>query len=803
MSRSVSRSTPTETAWLARRSLLLCGALSLLMYWPMLLGRVPFPAKLVTQFPPWDSVRSTLPPPGSTPHAEMGDLVTELYPWKAYTHRAIASGTLPLWNPSLLLGAPFLGDLQTGLFYPLNLVYYALPTPLAWSLSILIRTMLAGLLATLLANALGASRTAALTAGVIFALCGWVTAFQTRPHLDTSLWLPLVLLSIDRLQRKADGSSVVLAAAAFALPVLAGQPENAAHVTMVAILFFLFRLAWPARPETTRLRFTGLFAAAGLLGVALAAIQILPGLEFISQLDRGLTMPWGPKPLHELGAFLSRDLYSTPNTAGVAIPESAAYAGMLTLLLAPLAWLHSNRRDVLFFGGLLLCVLQIVYGTGPVYWLALQTPVLQGLPNGRLLVVADLCLAILAALGLSALETPEESEPRDPRVSRTGWILAAIALAACAAGVALILLRAKPELRAGGPGHWTWLRSPISSAVALGAAAALFALIALLRARRGPRRRLVQLALAFCAADLATASFAFFPFCKPAEIFPPAATFDFLRRDPEPHRVATVGRTWGASFEWMYGLQSATGYTVLLRRLTRFLTPLGLSDDYPYLDAEKVAGSATRILDLANVKYLAATTWNSSAALLAARPERFRLVFSDVTVRVFENLSVLPRAFLVPVSGARIVAGGDRPELTALRMPDFDPRRTVLLPEPPPPLGAGTPAENPGVTTYAQSLDAAEVSARVAEPSLLVVSQMHYPGWKAIVDGKDAPLLRADYALVGVALAPGVHQVRLVYRPASFRVGAAMSGAALLVAISAIVFARRKRATQGDADARE
>ncbi len=803
MSLSVSRSSPSETAWLATRSLLLCGALSLVMYWPMLLGRVPFPAKLVTQFPPWDSVRSTLPPPGSTPHAEMGDLVTELYPWKAYTHRAVASGTLPLWNPSLLLGAPFLGDLQTGLFYPLNLIYYVLPTPVAWSLSILLRTMLAGFLATLLARRLGGTRLAALTAGVIFALSGWVTAFQTRPHLDTSLWLPLVLLSIDRLQRRPDGSSVALAATAFALPVLAGQPENAAHVTLVAILFFLFRLAWPPRPETTRWRFTFLFAAAGVLAGAIAAIQILPGLEFISQLERSLTMPWGPKPLHELGAFLSRDLYSSPNTAGVAIPESAAYAGMLTVLMAPLAWLHPNRRDVLFFGGLLLCVLQIVYGTGPVYWLSLQTPILQGLPNGRLLVVADLCLAILAALGLSVLETSEQSEPRDPRVSRTGWTLAALALAACAAGVALILLRAKPELRAGGPGHWTWLRSPISSAVALGAAAALMALIAFLRTRGIPRRRLVQLSLAFCAADLATASFAFFPFCKPDEIFPPAATFDFLRRDPEPHRVATVGRTWGASFEGMYGLQSATGYTVLLRRLTRFLTPLGLRDDYPYLDAEKVVDSPTRILDLANVKYLAATTWNDSAGRLASRPDRFRLVFSDVTVRVFENLSVLPRAFLVPASGARIVAGGDRPELNALRMPDFDPRRTVLLPEAPPPIGGGTPVENPGVTAYAQSLNAVEMHARVAEPSILVVSQMHYPGWKAIVDGRDAPLLRADYALVGIALAPGVHDVRLVYRPASFRVGAAISGAALLAAILAFAFGRRERSANAVAGARD
>ncbi|HEY4229303.1 MAG TPA: YfhO family protein [Thermoanaerobaculia bacterium] len=787
---SASRTTRSETAWLVERSLLLCGALAVVMYWPILLGRVPFPAKLVTQFPPWDSVRpvTTNPPPIGTPHAEMGDLVTELYPWKAYTRRTVVSGHLPLWNPDLLIGAPFLGDMQTGLFYPPNLIYYVLPTPLAWSLSVLLRTVFAGILATLLASRLGATRTGSLLAGVIFAFCGWTTAFQTRPHLDTSLWLPLVLLSIDRLQRKPGGSSVALAGAALALPVLAGQPENAAHLTLVALLFFLFRLARPAVGETTRLRFTLLFAAAGLLALALAAIQMLPGLEFIGQLDRGLTMPWGPKPLSELAAFLSRDLYSSPNTAGVPIPESAAYAGMLTLLLAPLAWMHRNRRDVLFFGGLLLCALSVVYGTGPIYWLSLVTPILQGLPNGRLLIVADLCLAILAALALSALETPETREARTLRLSRS--ILPAIVMVVvCAAGVWLILASVKPELRDGGPGTWTWLRSPISSAVALGAAGGLLALSLVPRV---PRRRFVQLALAFCAADLVTASFAFLPFCKPGEIFPPAATFDFLRKDPEPHRVASLGRAYGASFEGMYGLQSATGYTVLLRRLTRFLTPLGMRDDNPYLDAEKVAASDTRILDLANVKYLTATTWNPSARLLASRPDRFRLVFSDVSIRVFENLSALPRAFLVPAWGVRVVPGGDRPELLAIRERDFDPRKTVILPSAPPPTGLGTPAENPGVAAYAQGVNAVGLTARAAEPSLLVVSQMYYPGWKAIVDGREAPLLRADYALVAVALVAGAHEVRIVYDPASFRTGAWLSLAGFVVAVSLCVFGRSR-----------
>ena len=72
-----------------KRCLLLVGGLAVLVYWPVLLGRVPFPAHIVTQFPPWESVGEHRYQP---PQAEMGDLVTELYPWKAYTHRAIAAG---------------------------------------------------------------------------------------------------------------------------------------------------------------------------------------------------------------------------------------------------------------------------------------------------------------------------------------------------------------------------------------------------------------------------------------------------------------------------------------------------------------------------------------------------------------------------------------------------------------------------------------------------------------------------------------------------------------------------------------
>ncbi|HYX19499.1 MAG TPA: hypothetical protein VFA98_01480, partial [Thermoanaerobaculia bacterium] len=260
------------------RAALLLLLLALVDYAPILAGRVPFPADLLLQLPPYESVADPRFVP--RPHAEMWDLVTEMYPWKAYTRRAALAATFPMWNPHLLLGTPFAGDPQPALFYPPTVLYAVLPTPLAWTLQFLLRTALAGLLVVLLAQALGAVGPAALLAGVVFAFCGWVTAFQTRPHLDTVTWLALGLLAIDRLRRRPSGGAIALTGVAFALPVLAGQPESAAHVTFAGLAFFLFRFAVPEREAPGRLRFAGAFAAAGILALALAAVQALPTLEF-------------------------------------------------------------------------------------------------------------------------------------------------------------------------------------------------------------------------------------------------------------------------------------------------------------------------------------------------------------------------------------------------------------------------------------------------------------------------------------------------------------------------------------------
>jgi len=73
----------------------------------------------------------------------------------------------------------------------------------------------------------------------------------------------------------------------------------------------------------------------------------------------------------------------------------------------------------------------------------------------------------------------------------------------------------------------------------------------------------------------------------------------------------------------------------------------------------------------------------------------------------------------------------------------------------------------------------------VPAPGYLVLTDTFYPGWRAYVDGVETPIYQANYLFRAVPLNAGDHEVRFVYRPKSFAVGAALSLTFLLTVVSA------------------
>ena len=328
-------------------------------YAPAFIGKIPCPGDFIFDFPPY---AKSAPPEYPTPHTNIGDLVTSFYPYHTLAARAAREWTLPLWNPYMLAGAPFLANTQSALFYPPNFLYYLLPVPIAWTMGFFLRRILGALFMTMFVRRIGGSPAAAIISGLLFSFCGFLTAWQGQAMHDAAIWLPLVCYSTVRLLEEANGRSLAIAAVAYAMPVLAGHPETAAHVALTGVA--LTAVLLPGSRAAGR--FIARFAACGLLAMGLASVQMLPTVEWLQNIHH-LFPIWPPLPLWTMLAMVARDVIHRSNSAGILYPEHAAYLGMLTFITAPLALLHPRRRIVLFLLTWTAAAISVVYGIGPVF----------------------------------------------------------------------------------------------------------------------------------------------------------------------------------------------------------------------------------------------------------------------------------------------------------------------------------------------------------------------------------------------------------------------------------------------------
>jgi hypothetical protein len=175
------------------------------------------------------------------------------------------------------------------------------------------------------------------------------------------------------------------------------------------------------------------------------------------------------------------------------------------------------------------------------------------------------------------------------------------------------------------------------------------------------------------------------------------------------------------------------------------------------------------------------TLYNSDQAVSLAKligKNRFRIAYFSDTVAVWQNLDVMPRAFIV--HSAQIA--DDHTALARLHEPAFPADRLVLLAE-----------GNPVATDAASSRDSVEIVDYQAErvqllvtteqPGYLVLADSWYPGWNATLDGRATPIYRANVLFRAVSIEPGTHTVVFEYRPGSFVIGATISIISILVLV--------------------
>lgn len=170
----------------------------------------------------------------------------------------------------------------------------------------------------------------------------------------------------------------------------------------------------------------------------------------------------------------------------------------------------------------------------------------------------------------------------------------------------------------------------------------------------------------------------------------------------------------------------------------------------------------------------------------------FTLIYRTNEVAVFENLDVMPRAFLVHT--ARVL--DDKNTLAAMQRADFDPTRVVFIANGGAPLDAGGAQradESVRIVSYQPERVVVAVHARA--DAYLVLTDTWYPGWRVQMNGAEVPLARANLIFRAVRVPAGEHQVVFEYRPVSLWVGAAISALALLVVGALLMYNVERRKT--------
>jgi hypothetical protein len=780
-------------------------------------GRKLVPADIVFT----DPIFAGYAPDGlTTPHnVLLYDQAYQFYPWRLYSTQALRQGFLPLWNPHVYCGAPFMAEDQPAVLYPLNILSYVFAPANAVLFTAVARLFIAGLATYWFVRTIGGNRLAALVSGVTFTFSGFLIVWLGHPHTNVAVWLPVLFLTAEWLYRRTHLRHIALVGLTVAAALTGGHAETALYVLAAGGVYYLFRLvtAWQRerewRPAVTRLL---ALAGAGVLGAALAAAHLLPFLEWLAQsaelrfrAGAGGLRATRLGPTYWIAGLLPAllpNIFNNPTWAGQYrsfLPgwnyvEQTLYVGVVGLASAVSAVIARHRDKQVWFWVLL--------GLGAL-GAALRVPVLDWVNHlplfsmaayGRFRLIYTFCMAVLAGWGAQLILSKGAGLARRSAV----WVL----IAALIVGLTLLAIAPQAltalESRFGLPAARRVSPAELSSAFRLTNLAmswplliALLAALALALSHRRDSivtagRRLLShsnlraLWVLLLTADLFMLGMGYHTTVDEAWIFPETPAIEQLTADSSTFRIIGTNVDLMPNTCMAHGLQDVRGLAFPGDRYRELCLAMGGQD---WLGYGILFGEAfdPRLLGLMNVKYVVSTSRPQAAQL-----QHLRQAGSDPNVMIYENLSCLPRVFVV-----HDVQVHQRPEevLSTLLDPSFELGAQIVLEKDPPTAWTGramsgtTPADAEAaveIVSYEPNL--VRIRADTPAEGFLFLSDSYYPGWKASVDGAQAEIYRADYAFRAVYLAPGSHEVAFAYNPDSFRWGVSISALALAAVVVTI-----------------
>ncbi|MBI3940489.1 MAG: hypothetical protein HY315_06610, partial [Acidobacteria bacterium] len=405
----------------------------------------------------------------------------QFYPWFQFSAYEIQNNhTLPLWDPFSFSGKNFVGELQTGIFYPWNWIVYVGPInnmlSVDWVHAWILLSFVWGAWAMYrCARCIGLNRAGSVMAGLTFAFGGEMArrALAQVNVFNGALWLPVVFMFFARALRQSSVRQqlkfTMLAGAAWGLSFLAGHHEPGLYIGLAIVFWTLLYVIRPFRAAGRKsavvlLLFLVVFA------ILAAAVQLVPAYQYSKSAYRWAGDPFGPGQTIPLAQMESTHRVEPRSLFSLLFPlldvqgESAIYFGILPLLLAFYGFLRNRRLETWRFAALAgFSLLYCFSGFSAVHGLLLSAlPVLRlARESIRMLAVFHFAMAVLAGAGADKLLA--ELNRGDRRVLRKlcrvwGGFVGAMGLLLVALTLAGILM---PQMLAEGvQSRLSWLYYP-------------------------------------------------------------------------------------------------------------------------------------------------------------------------------------------------------------------------------------------------------------------------------------------------------------------------------------------------------
>lgn len=694
------------------------------------------------------------------------DPVRQQYPFRHLSLEQVSHGILPLWNPYIMAGYPLLGSLQPASFYPLNIFLLFLPFTYGWSILIFLQPLLAGIFLFLYLRNLKLNIWSCTIGGIAFAFSGFSVSWLewgTIGHV--ALWLPLILLSIDRLVSsiKYKVSSVrrnFFWSLVFVLSIsssfLAGHLQTFFYAFLFSIIYFFVRWIQFGRNKKIFL----LYLILNTSFLILTFVQWQSTLQLIGQSARELDQADWVKdgwfiPWQHVVQFLVPDFFGNPTTLnywGVwNYAELIGYVGIIPFLMAIFALFFRRDRKTFFFGTVFFVSLIFALPT-----FIAKIPFLFHIPffntaqPTRLLFVTDFSLAVLAAFGFDYFLNHKKGI-----LPVVGFI---IGIFIC---LWLIVMFGKEIFSISGENLAVAKRNLLYSSAIAGLSLFLATSFFFLKQKKVQSAVLILLILV-TTLDLLRFAEKFTPFTNPKYLYPQTKTLEFLQKSAGNYRIMTTdNRIFPPNFSVMYKLQTVDGYDPLyLRRYGELIaaSERGKPNISPPFGFNRIItphNYDSKIVDLLGVKYV--------LSLSELESPRLKKVFQEGETRVYENKNVMPRVYFVN----NVTVEDNKQEIINKMFDEsFDLNTSAVIELP----NYDEPLDTENLTIgkaeiLSYSEDRVVVSVQNEGNGFLILTDTHYPTWNSNghIDRNDKGIkqavYRTNYNFRGVPVQKGIKTV--------------------------------------------